>query len=216
MASTQNRSRTAWAPYLAAPMLFSAGCGPRQSWTPPPTTPVEPLAIASVSPPAAAPTATTAAPASPKTPPTACTDPGRGTRVACDATRILVDVPLAFHPKRALPPEPALTALRAVGALMRQRTDIQMLRIEAYSGKAVGNSTAARRRALKNAQARADAVFRYLWLKQRVSAERQEPVGYAAQTPDALGNERWPIVLRIVQRRNGPSEDLDSRVDSTP
>lgn len=134
-----------------------------------------------------------------------CPEPDAGALafVRCDGDRIELARPVAFHPGRSIPPEPARQVLDRVAAILREREDILLVRVEAYSSRRAGPSAEARRREIAESQARADAVLTYLWRRGGISAERLEAVGYG-DDPRFLGrSERWPVVLRILQRAKG-------------
>lgn len=133
-----------------------------------------------------------------------CRDPPSDelAHVSCDAERIVLARPVSFHPRRSIPPAPARAVLERVAALLRQRPDIQLVRVESYSSRPAGASAEARRREMAESQRRADAVLRFLWRRGGISAERLEAVGYGFDPRFQGAAERWPIVLRIVQRRD--------------
>jgi outer membrane protein OmpA-like peptidoglycan-associated protein len=89
--------------------------------------------------------------------------------------------------------------LDAVAALMRERQDILLVRIEAYAARDPGDSPTARRRELDETQRRADAVLAYLWRKRGISAERLEAVGHGSDRR-IDGAARYLVVFRVVQR----------------
>ncbi len=150
-----------------------------------------------------APTGSTAPDVLPQDAGPVCNDalsPGDLARLSCDGSRILVRGPIVAHPRRSQPAEPTRKVLTAVAEIMRQHPELLMLRVEVFSSKPAADA-AAERRALSDTQARADAVFRYLWRRQKISAERLEPVGRGSVPRYAGAKERWPTLLRIVQRR---------------
>ncbi len=122
-------------------------------------------------------------------------------RLSCAGDRILLASPVELHPRREVPLEPTRSVLSAVGALMREHREVQLIRIEGYSNAEVGADPRRARVEVEQSQRRADAVLRYLWLREKVSAERMEAVGYGATGRTAGAPERWPIVLVVVQRR---------------
>jgi hypothetical protein len=131
-------------------------------------------------------------------PPRCCPSAGDGAAIVrCDPDRIVPEGPLLFHPDRPRPPAPQRATLDAVAGLMHRRQDILLLRVEVSSHRPASNA-AQQRRAMQQAQRRADAVFRYLWRRRRVSAERMESVGLSAPAPggNAAG---YSTVLRIIQ-----------------
>ncbi len=120
--------------------------------------------------------------------------------VSCDGTRIETAHPIELHPERPVPAEPSRGVLTRVAEILRSEPDILLVRIEVSVGDDVGGDAEQRRQALARAQRRADAIFGYLWHKQGISAERLEAVAYEHDPRRARGGERWPVVLRIVQR----------------
>lgn len=144
------------------------------------------------------------APAPPSPPPAVdagapCSDafePGQLARLSCDGGRILVARAIVVHPRRSLPPPKVREVLAAVAELMRAHPELLMLRVEVF-GSGPAKDAEAERRALADTQARADAVFRYLWRREKISAERLEPVG-RGNVASPTGNA---VVLRVVQRR---------------
>jgi len=124
--------------------------------------------------------------------------------VSCDASQIVLARPVAFHPGRSIPPEPARAALDRVVELLRERDDILLVRVEAYSSRRVGSSPDARRQEIAESQLRADAILGYLWRRGRISAERLEAVGYGADPRFEGHEQRWPVLLRILQRTRVP------------
>ena len=129
---------------------------------------------------------------------------GRIAYVGCDGDRVFVTRPLAFHPKRRAPPPPVSEALHSVAGLLGERQDILLLRIEVYSSADVGNDPRRARSEIDATQRRADALFRHLWRREGVWAERLEGVGYGAAARFVGSSVRWPVVLRIVQRAASP------------
>lgn len=108
--------------------------------------------------------------------------------------------PINAPPKRAAPPRVTRHLLDAVAAILGARPDLQLLRIEAYSSHDPGSDVRAVRREIDESQARADAVFRYLWRLKKISPERLDPVGFGFRPAFRGAGQRWPIVLRVVQR----------------
>lgn len=126
---------------------------------------------------------------------------GELARLSCDGQEILVKTPIELHP-RARPSEPTRSVLAAVAALLDERQDILLVRIEVHSSRRVGGGADLRRLEWIESQARADAILQRLWRTHRVSAERLEAVGFGASEPPAAGaSRRWRTVLRVVQRR---------------
>ncbi len=125
---------------------------------------------------------------------------GHLARVSCDRTRILLGGRIIAPPKRPAPPRATRRLLDAVAGLLRAHPGLQLLRIEAYSSHDPGGEKLHVRHEIEQSQARADAVFRYLWQKDRISPERLDPVGYGFRPAFRSAGQRWPIVLRVVQR----------------
>ncbi|MCC6897908.1 MAG: hypothetical protein IT377_02975 [Polyangiaceae bacterium] len=134
--------------------------------------------------------------------PAACSDDlaGEPARVSCDASRFELAHPIVLHPDRPAPDEPTRGVLDRVGQLMAEHPEILLLRIEVGVGEDPGPDPAERRAALASAQRRADALLQYLWRRRGVSAERLEAVAYEHDPKRVLGRERFPVLLRIVQR----------------
>jgi hypothetical protein len=133
----------------------------------------------------------------------ACSDElasGELARLSCDGSRILVRGAIVAHPRRSLPSKATRKVLSVVAKIMRAHPELLMLRVEVFSSQPA-TSAPAERRAIFDTQARADAMFRYLWRREKISAERLEPVGRGAVAPYVGAAERWPTLLRIVQRR---------------
>lgn len=121
-------------------------------------------------------------------------------RLSCDRTRILVAGPIVAPPRYALPPRETRRLLDAVARLLRAQPGLQLLRIEAYSSHDPGTGAEPVRREIEESQARADAVFRYLYRQKKISPERLDPVGYGFRPAFRGSGRRWPIVLTVVQR----------------
>lgn len=115
----------------------------------------------------------------------------------CDPDRIVPGGPLLFHPDRPTPPPAQRATLDAVADLMHRRQDILLLRIEVTSLSPAPDA-ARRRRSMQQAQRRADALFRYLWRRRRVSAERMEALGLSASNPGGPEGD-YSTLLRILQ-----------------
>ncbi len=132
----------------------------------------------------------------------ACRDAlgGQLARVSCNGLRILVAGHLQAPPGRPLPPRATQKMLDAVVELMRRHPELQLLRIEVYSARDPGGSVRRERREIDASQARADAVFRYLWRHGKISPERLDAVGYGFRPAFRRAGQRWPIVLSVVQR----------------
>ena len=137
----------------------------------------------------------------------ACTaneQPPKLAAVSCDQRRILLERPIAFHPRRSIPPAPARAVLDHVAAILRRRSDLQLVRVEVHGASPDGASLEQRRREIDQAQARADAILLYLWRRGGISAERLEAVGFAGGDSNRRSKERFEVVLRIVQRKRVP------------
>lgn len=83
---------------------------------------------------------------------------------------------------------------------MRAHRGWQMLRVEVYSSQDPGRNAQDVRREMLQTQARADAIFGYLFHKQKISAERMDAIGYGYDPRQARADVRWPVVLRLVHR----------------
>jgi outer membrane protein OmpA-like peptidoglycan-associated protein len=125
---------------------------------------------------------------------------GQLAELSCDRTRVLVAGPIVVPPKYVVPPREARRLLDAVARLLRAHPELQLLRIEAYSSHDPGSEAEPVRREIEASQARADAVFRYLWQHEKISPERLDAVGYGFEPAFAGASQRWPIMLRVVQR----------------
>ena len=124
-------------------------------------------------------------------------DGNGGLAIRCDPDRVIPPGLLLYHPDRATPPRPQRAALDAVADLMHQQQEILLLRIEVRCHAPAPDATG-RRRAMRRAQRRADAVLSYLWRRRGVSAERMEAVGLSAGATDET-NRDWSLDLRILQ-----------------
>lgn len=127
---------------------------------------------------------------------------GQLARLSCDGTRVLVAGPVVVPPRLPVPPRATRRLLDAVAALMRAHPELQLLRVEAYSSHDSGRHAGAVRREMEASQARADAVFRYLWKEKGISPERLDAVGYGFRPAFRGAAQRWPIVLHVAQRRS--------------
>ena len=121
-------------------------------------------------------------------------------QLSCDETTILVGRPLTVHPDAGALPEAARQTLDSVARLLEERQDLLLVRIEVYSARDPGPSPASVRREITESQRRADRIFRDLWKRGRVWAERLEAVGYGFRRQYARAPVRYPIVLRVIQR----------------
>ncbi len=83
---------------------------------------------------------------------------------------------------------------------MRAHPKWQMLRVEVYSSQNPGADHRRVRKEMLLSQARADAIFGYLFHKRRISAERMDAIGYGYDERFARDDVRWPVVLRLVHR----------------
>lgn len=75
-----------------------------------------------------------------------------------------------------------------------------MLRIEVYSSEDPAGDPRRIRKEMQLSQARADAIFSYLFHKRKVSAERMDAIGYGYDPRHVYRDVRWPVVLRLVHR----------------
>jgi hypothetical protein len=132
-----------------------------------------------------------------------CDDQLRGelARESCDGERVLIAKNVAFHPSRPAPADPERSVLADVARVMRTHPEILLLRIEVYTS-ATPKYVEEQRSELEQAQLRATAIFLWLWRHEKIWAERLEAVGYAHDEKISRADpSRWPVVLRIVQRR---------------
>ena len=120
-------------------------------------------------------------------------------RLNCEGDRILLAHPLELRPDHVQPTGNTRRVLDAVAALLDERSDILLVRIEAYSSEPPSPDRSARRHQILESQRHADAVFHYLWKKRGISAERMEPVGYGWKPRLDERRTRWPVVIRVVQ-----------------
>jgi hypothetical protein len=180
---------------MSAIALALSACVP-----PAPPAPAEPPSRAAL--PEPVPVAAASAPEPSPAPPEPCDDSlaGRLARVSCSGERILVAHAIEMHPSRAVPKEPTRSVLGAVAELLRRRPDILFVRIEVHATEPVGSDAAQMRKQIADAQARADALFGYLWRRLHISAERLEAVGYPSEPGSAPSAQRFRVVLRVVQR----------------
>lgn len=135
--------------------------------------------------------------------------PGAVARLSCDGAAILVAGAVVFHPMRRVAPPEERSNLAAVAEVMRDHSEILLVQIEVFTGDDPGREPDSVRRAFRHTQQRADALFRQLWLRERISAERLEPVGrgYGIGSP-----EGFTARFRVVQRRT----DVDPAAQSQP
>lgn len=184
----RNRRTFAALGFLAA--IF-AGCG---------SAALEPAALPSAwhGPPAPIASRATAAPAGgPDVPPPCSDDLGPElARLSCDVGRVQLARAVELHPEATEPPAPTRAVLHAVARELARHPEVLLLRIEVWS-------TAGRSRAA--AQERADALLRWLWRREHVSAERLEAVGLDG-TADALAQgTSYPVLLRVIARARFPN-----------
>ncbi|MEZ4230427.1 MAG: hypothetical protein R3B89_14735 [Polyangiaceae bacterium] len=172
-----------------------AACAPAPASTPRP-----PVAVfAPEAPPPDSPPADSTPPLSPAVVAEPCIDP---TPPAPECASDLLRVPsaLAYNPRYALPPADVRRVLDDVATAMRAHPSWQMLRVEVYSSRDPGADPRRVRREMQQSQARADAIFGYLFHKRKISAERMDAIGYGYDVGFARRDVRWPVVLRLVHR----------------
>ncbi len=121
-------------------------------------------------------------------------------RLSCDASQVRLRHEVAFNPAYRVPKEPARSVIRAVGQIMRDDPSILLIRIEVATHHDPGKSTERARAAIVSTQRRADAVFRQLWRREGVSAERMEALG-VGYSSGAAKDRRFTTRVVIVQRR---------------
>jgi hypothetical protein len=120
-------------------------------------------------------------------------------RPSCDGQKILVKHPIELHPQRRMPLEPTKSTLAELGRLLREHTEILLVRIEVDAVGTLDSDPSERRHELDKAQARADALLEYLWRREGISPERLEALGVTRRAEG--GRTRWQVTLRIAQRR---------------
>jgi hypothetical protein len=115
--------------------------------------------------------------------------------VSCDGESILLPSGLALGD-----PLPAGTQriLSSVAQLITRHQELLLVRIEVQATRPPPSQVAARARQLQRAQDLANAVFRFLYRRRGVSAERLEPVGVVRPTRAAA--PAYVLVLSIRQR----------------
>lgn len=135
-------------------------------------------------------------------PPIAPCDRQWGQRLAmfsCDSAAIELRHEVAFNPMQRVPKEPARSVLHEVGQLMREHPEVLLIRIE-VSTHGASNDPDKQRQAAASTQRRADAIFRQLWRREKVSAERMEALGVGF-SGEAAADRRFTTRIRVVQRR---------------
>ncbi len=161
------------------------------------------LAVGRLHPPSRPPAPRDSAPARPSgsgAPPCAPA-PDAAAWLDCRGTHIATRTAIVAHPLERLPAPSTRAVLDAVAALMHARPGVQLLRIECFSSRPDGGEPARIRRGIARSQARADAVFRYLWQTRHVSPERMEAVGRGWVRGHVRKDVAFPVELRIIQRR---------------
>ncbi len=130
-----------------------------------------------------------------------CEDP-EPPRPLCGSDLLRPQVPLAYNPRTTLPPAPIRAELDRIARAMQSEPSWQMLRVEVYATQDPGTDEVAKSRALIDTQARADAIFAYLYHRRRVSAERLDAVGYgySPHVQPSSPAERYTVLLRLVHR----------------
>ncbi|MEZ4225981.1 MAG: OmpA family protein [Polyangiaceae bacterium] len=120
--------------------------------------------------------------------------------MSCDGSEIALAREVAFQPLLHVPKPAEREVLKAVAALMRERPDILLIRIEVATRDDPRGDPERIRAAVESTQRRADAVLRYLWRSEKVSAERMEALGLG-HGDRANPGQRFTTRLRIVTRR---------------
>ncbi|MBX3184756.1 MAG: hypothetical protein KIT72_04870 [Polyangiaceae bacterium] len=130
-----------------------------------------------------------------------CEDP-EPPRPLCGSDLLRPQVPLAYNPRTTLPPAPIRAELDRIARAMHDEPSWQMLRVEVYATQDPGTDDVAKSRALIDTQARAEAIFAYLYHRRRVSAERLDAVGYgySPRATPTSASERYTVLLRLVHR----------------
>ncbi len=121
-------------------------------------------------------------------------------RLSCDSSRIHLRHEVAFNPAYRVPKEPARSVIGAVGKIMRDDPSILLIRIEVATHHNPKKSAARARAVVFSTQRRADAVFRQLWRREGVSAERMEALGLGYRA-SAATDRRFTTRVVVVQRR---------------
>ncbi len=121
-------------------------------------------------------------------------------QLSCDGSQIVYAGSVVFHPARRLPAAPERAVLEAIGALLRENQEILLVQIQVIGGTHPGSNPESVRTAFRHTQQRADAIFRFLWRNQGVSAERLEPVGRGHDL--GVPKADFKVRFRVVQRRD--------------
>ncbi len=108
-------------------------------------------------------------------------------RLSCDGQHIELAGPLDFHPRASPPPPAARATLAAVAQVLREHPEVLLLRVDVRAPAARGGAVAA--------QARADAIFRWLWRRGGVDPERLHPLGRTAPAGAAHLEVRLEVVV---------------------
>jgi hypothetical protein len=119
--------------------------------------------------------------------------------LSCDGAAIELRHEVAFNPMHRVPKEPGRSTLHAVGQLMREHPEVLLIRIE-VSTHGASTDHGKQRQAVASTQRRADAIFRQLWHREQVSAERMEALGIGLSSA-AAKDRRFTTRIRITQRR---------------
>ncbi len=107
-------------------------------------------------------------------------------RLSCDGQRIELAGPLDFHPRASPPPPAARATLTAIAQVLREHPEVLLLRVDVQAPAARGGAVAA--------QARADAIFHWLWRRGGVDPERLHPLGRTAPT----GAQHLEVRLEVM------------------
>jgi hypothetical protein len=118
---------------------------------------------------------------------------------SCDGAAIELRHEVAFNPMHRVPKEPGRSVLHAVGQLMREHPEVLLIRIE-VSTRGASDDPDKQRQAAASTQRRADAIFRQLWRREKVSAERMEALGVGFSS-GAAADRRFTTRIRVAQWR---------------
>jgi hypothetical protein len=123
-------------------------------------------------------------------------DSDQSVRVSCDRERLVFAEPVRLHPGRLTLPRRARRALDAVAQLLENRQDILLTRIE-VTCPPNADGVSGRRAEILATQRRAEMIFKYLWQRRGVWAERLEALGMGCDPTVPTGTCR--VSFRVVQ-----------------